>query len=298
MRNPQDVYHSPPQTPYPSEHSENGELDSVDSSCTARLKAPSSPVVNPTSLPPEPSTLSSINSSSFIMYSDQNASTDSWLVSSFPKISDDNWGTWFSAIESYFLIKDLDGILNEDESAPLLSHAAGTRLFAKRKKHIAGIIGLKLSDPIRELLVTDLNRRDPVALWNEIKSHFAYTKARNRGRVFSKLFSLSCAANEISEFITSAKKTLNELSAIGVHTNSEMITHFLLHLLPPHLESFKDIVIHTAEGPNKALYVDSVINLLQQHVNDKRTQAASSSSNTALSALNNSSSTGPVGRFK
>lgn len=219
----------------------------------------------------------------------------------FLNLSDDNWGTWYSVMESYFLIKDLDGILNETEVAPPPCDIAGSKLFAKRKKNIAGIIGLKLSDPIQELLVTDINWRDPVALWNDIKSHFASTKARNRGRMFSKPFSLSCTGNDISEFITSAKKTLNELPAIGVHTDSKMIAHFLLHLLPSHLESFKDMIIHTAEVTDKTLSVDSVINLLQQHVNNKNTQAASSNSVSALSAVNSSShivNTGPVGRFK
>lgn len=246
MSNPQDAYQSPPQTPYTSELGENEDCDSADSSSTARITAPSSPVIGSSSYPLEYPSLF-VSDSSSAMNSEQNTTSDSSSVSSFPNLSDDNWGTWYSAMESYFLIKDLDGILDETEVAPLPSDTVGTKLFAKRKKHIAGIIGLKLSDPIRELLVTDLNRRDPVALWNDIKSHFASTKARNRGRVFWKLFSLSCAGIEIAEFITSAKKTLNELSAIGVHTDSEMIAHFLLHLLPSHLESFKDMIIHTAE---------------------------------------------------
>ena len=293
MSHHQDIYHSPPQTPYPSEHSEDSETDSTDSTSTARITAPSSPVVIPASLPSESSSHSQVT-----MTSEQNSNLDSTSASNFPNLTDENWGTWFSAMESYFLIKDLDGILDESEQAPPPSDLAGTRTYAKRKKHIAGIIGLKLSDPIRERLVSDSNRRDPVALWNDIKSHFASTKARTRGRVFSKLFSLSCAGNDISDFITSAKKTLNELSAIGVQTDSEMISHFLLHLLPPHLESFKDMVIHTAEFTDKALSVDSVINLLQQHVNDKKTQGVASSSSTALAASTNTTSSGPLGRFK
>lgn len=227
------------------------------------------------------------------MTSEQTPNLDSTSASFFSNLSDDNWGTWFSAIESHFLIKYLDGILDESELAPPPPDLTGTRTFAKRKKHIAGIIGLKLVHSICERLVTDLNCRDPV-----IKSHFASTKARSRGQVFFKLFSLSCAENDVSDFITSAKKTLNELSAIGVQTNSEMISHFLLHLLPPHLESFKDMVIYTAKVTDKALSVDSVINLLQQNVNDKRTQAVSSRSGTALSATISNSSTGPIGRFK
>lgn len=70
------------------------------------------------------------------------------------------------------MIKDLDSILDQTEPTPLPSDTLGTQAFLKHKKHVAGIIGLKLSNRIRELLVTDVNRRDPVALWRDIKSHF------------------------------------------------------------------------------------------------------------------------------
>lgn len=295
MSHPQDVYHSPPQTPY-SEHSDDNDLDSTASSSTVRITDSVSPVVISASSPHESILLPSHYP--LKMSLEHISTSDSSSVSSFPNLSDDNWGTWFSAMESYFLIKDLDGILDESEPIPPPSDLVGSRNFAKRKKHIAGIIGLKLSDPIRELLVTDLNRRDPVALWNDIKAHFASTKARNRGRVFTKLFSLSCVGTEISDFITTAKKTLNELSSIGVHTDNEMIAHFLLHLLPAQLEAFKDMVIYTAEATDTPLAVNSVINLLQQHVNDKKTQISSSGPSTALAAVNNSSPSGPISRFK
>ena len=75
---------------------------------------------------------------------------------SIPNLSEDNWSTWYSSMELYFLIKDLDGILDESEIPPV--DEPGLRSYEKRKKHLAVIIGLKLSDQIRELLVTDLNR--------------------------------------------------------------------------------------------------------------------------------------------
>lgn len=182
-----------------------------------------------------------------------NQSQDSSNIPSIPNLSDDNWGTWYSAMESYFLIKDLDGILDECNTSPPVTDLTGLKVFKKRKKHLAGIIGLKLSDQIRELLVTDLNQHNPILLWRDIKAHFALTKARNRRRVFSKLFSLSCSGTDLSKFISSAKKTLNKLSAIGVQTDSKMISHFLLHLLPSSFETFKDMVIHTAEVTAKSL---------------------------------------------
>lgn len=265
-----DIYHSPPQTPQPLEHSIESDHESLDSNSTTRISDTRPSVVHTTYEHIYSSTDYFDNNPN--MSTEQHSSQDSSSVPSISNLSDENWGTWYSAMESYFLIKDLDGILDETEPVPPITDLASTRTFLKRRKHVAGIIGLKLSDPIRELIVTDANRRDPVALWKDIKSHFASTKARNRGRVFSKLFSLSCVGNDISEFITSAKKTLNELSAIGVKTDSEMIAHFLLHLLPPGLDTFKDMVIHTAEVTDTALSVNSVINLLQQHVNNKRVQ--------------------------
>lgn len=286
------IYHSPPQTPQPDPLGKDLDLDSQQSTSTTRALD---------HIPPDVPTVLSLSTINLThdMSSEQN-SHDSSSVPSIPNLSDDNWGTWYSAMESYFLIKDLDGILDETELAPPESDSIGTRLFLKRKKHVSGIIGLKLSDPIRELLVTDSNRRDPVALWRDIKAHFASTKARNRGRVFAKLFSLSCSESDISDFITSTKKTLNELSSIGVKTDSEMIAHFLLHLLPPSFDTFKDMVIHTAEATDTALSVNSVINLLSQHVNDKKIQVISSNNSTAFSAQNssNASKSGPLGRFK
>lgn len=57
------------------------------------------------------------------------------------------------------------------------------------------------------------------------------------------------------------------------------------------------MVIHTAEVTDTALSVNSVINLLQQHVNDKKVQLSNPTSTTALS-VQSSSKTGPLGRFK
>lgn len=271
MSNPQDNYVSPPQTPFFKESEVNTDAESSDSNLTARHRAtaPSSPIFSP----PHKHPFSSASSISLIMSAESqsvNHSQDSSNIPSIPNLSDNNWSTWYSAMESYFLIKDLDAILDESETSPPFTDTKGLRVFEKRKKHLAGIIGFKLSNQIRELLITDLNRRNPILLWRDIKAHFASTKEINRGRVFSKLFSLSCSGADLSEFISSAKKTLNKLLAIGVQTDSEMIAHFLLHLIPPSFETFKDMVIHTAEVTDKALSVNAVINLLQQHMNDKK----------------------------
>lgn len=290
MSDSSEIYHSPPQTPQPDPLGDDSDLESQDSNSTILILDHPSPDAH--ILLPPTTILSSLE-----MSSEQTTSHDSSTVPSIHNLSDNDWSTWYSAMESYFLIKDLDGILDESEAPPPKSDRLGSGMFLKRKKHVAGIIGLKLSDPIRELLVTDTNRRDPVLLWRDIKAHFALTKARNRGQVFAKLFSLTCSGNEIAEFITSTKKTLKELASIGVKTDSEMIAHFLLHLLPPSFDMFKDMVIHTAEAADTALSVNSVINLLSQHVNNKKVQLSTSTNVTAFSAQN-SSKTGPLGRFK
>lgn len=81
-----------------------------------------------------------------------------------------------------------------------------------------------------------------------------------------------------------------------------MIAHFLLHLLPPNFDTFKDMVIHTAEATDTALSLNSVINLLSQPVNVKKVQALLPHNLTALSAQNFSklghTTSGPLGCFK
>lgn len=144
------------------------------------------------------------------MSTKHHSSQDSSYVPSIPNLSDENWGTWCLAKELYVLITDLVGIIDEKEPVPPISDTLSTQIFLKRKKLFAGIIGLKLSDPKRGLLVTNFDRRDPVALGKDIKSHSASTEARNCEQVFSKLLQLSCIGNEIPEFITLAKNTLME----------------------------------------------------------------------------------------
>lgn len=75
-----------------------------------------------------------------------------------------------------------------------------------------------------------------------------------------------------------------------------MIAHSLLHLLSSRFETFKDMVIHTAEVTDDALSVNAVIYLLQQHINNKKLQSLNGSSSTALTVQ--ISSTGPTGCFK
>lgn len=159
-----EIYHSPPQTPQSNPVGKDPHQELSPSDFTTRALDQTSPEAL------FPSIDSSKNHT--IMSSEQNSLQDTSSVPSIPNLSNDNWGTWYSAMESYFLIKDLDGILDKAELAPPDSDTTGPRVFLKRKKHFAGIIGLKLSDSIRELLVTDNNRRDPVALWRDIKAHF------------------------------------------------------------------------------------------------------------------------------
>lgn len=185
-----DIYHSPPQTPQPFEDNVDSDHDLLDSNATSRQSDPRPPVIHPSTEHLFPSTIHLDNTTN--MSTVNNSLQDTSSVPFIPNLSDDNWGTWYLAMESYFLIMDLDGVLDKTEPAPPISDTASTRTFLKRKKQVAGIIGLKLSDPIRELIVTDVNQRDPVALWKDIISHLASTKP-GTAVVFSQNSSLSLA---------------------------------------------------------------------------------------------------------
>lgn len=80
------------------------------------------------------------------MASSDQTNQDSSSAPSIPNLSGDNWGTWYSTIESYFLIKDLYSILDGSEEEP--TEAVTLRAFYRRKKNSAGIIVRKISDLI------------------------------------------------------------------------------------------------------------------------------------------------------
>lgn len=197
-------------------------------------------------------------------------------VSSIPILGEDNFSTWLMSIEAYFTMKDLDGILDGSERVPedpsLLPN------YLKRCKQIAGMLILKLSDRNRELLVNNINKKDPALLWSSINSHYASTEARNQARVFTKLFSLKCHEEDLSSFISAAKKILNELSAIGVKTDDSLIAFFLLYLLPDSMSNVKDLVIHGASITNTNLTVDAVLKHLQNTISDKKISSTTSQS--------------------
>lgn len=206
-------------------------------------------------------------------------SNETGSVSSIPTLGEDNYSSWLMSIEAYLTMKELDGILDGSEGTPtdplLLTN------YLKRCKQIAGMLILKLSDRNRELLVNNTNKKNPALLWSTINSHYASTEARNQARVFTKLFSLKCQEEDLGSFISSAKKILNELSAIGVKTDDSLIAFFLLYLLPDSMSNVKDLVIHGASITNTSLTVDAVLKHLQNTISDKKVN----SSNVIPSAL-------------
>ncbi|KAG0141452.1 hypothetical protein CROQUDRAFT_98720 [Cronartium quercuum f. sp. fusiforme G11] len=200
-------------------------------------------------------------------HSNESVPTDN-LDSSVPTLKDDNYSEWHSAMEAFLLIRDLDGIVDGTDIAP--SNLVQLAIYNKRCKFLAGFIRLKLSRRIEELLVNDSDRKDPIALWKSITAHFASTKARNRQRVFSTLFTLACDESDLQKFITDIRRTLNELAATGVKTNNEMMAYFILYLFPESCSYLKTLIIYGAELVNQTLTIDMVLNHLQQNLNDRK----------------------------
>lgn len=237
------------------------------SSSTIYLSLPnsrSSSINTMTARTPDNNVLSSITVSE---------SNDSGSASSIPVLTEENFSTWLMSIEAYFTMKDLDGILDGSERSPADPNLLAS--YNKRCKQIAGMLILKLSDRNRELLVNNENKKDPALLWSSINNHYASTEARNQARVFTKLFSLKCSDDDLGSFISSAKKILNELSAIGVKTDDSLIAFFLLYLLPDSMSHVKDLVIHGASITNTKLTVDAVLKHLQNTISDKKISGSS-----------------------
>lgn len=196
--------------------------------------------------------------------------------SSVPVLTEDNYSSWHQKIESYLMMKNLDGIVDGTESVP--TNPTQLAAYEIRSKFLAGLLRSKLSDRITELLVNESNRKNPIELWKTIVGHFASTKARNRGRVFAQLFTLSCNGSDLQGFMTSVRKTLNNLSATVVKTDDKMIAYFILHLLPEEDYNLKTMITHGAELVDEKLSVNSVINQIQQHVNNKKVSLNTTSS--------------------
>ncbi|KAG0149668.1 hypothetical protein CROQUDRAFT_131073 [Cronartium quercuum f. sp. fusiforme G11] len=72
-----------------------------------------------------------------------------------------------------------------------------------------------------------------------------------------------------------------------------MIAYFILHLLPESFSHLKITITHGAEITDQALTISTVLNHLQQFINDKKV-TSSSSSNTAFSARCSSSNQWPT----
>lgn len=212
-------------------------------------------------------------------------------VSSIPTLGDDNFSTWLMSIEAYFTMKDLDGILDGSEEMSINPKLLPG--YLRRCKQIAGMLILKLSNCNRELLVNNVNKKDPALLSKSIISHFASTEARNQARVFTKLFSLKCNEEDLGTFISSAKNILNELFAIGVKTNDSLITFFLLYLLPDSMSNVKDLVIHGSSITNTSITVDAVLKHLQNTISDKKISLSNNNSS-ALAVRQNLTRDWPI----
>lgn len=93
---------------------------------------------------------------------------------------------------SYFLEHNLDGIVDGSEPCPEISSPTKRSNWTLRQKKLAGFISKKLDSRNRDLLINDLNRKDPQAIWLAIKNKLSSKKAMNQSRLFTAFLSLNC----------------------------------------------------------------------------------------------------------
>lgn len=112
--------------------------------------------------------------------------------SSIPLLKLHNHHQWSGAIMSYFLEHNLDGIVDGSEPCPEISSPTKRSNWTLRQKKLAGFISKKLDSRNRDLLINDLNRKDPQAIWLAIKNKLSSKKAMNQSRLFTAFLSLNC----------------------------------------------------------------------------------------------------------
>lgn len=74
----------------------------------------------------------------------------------------DNYYQWSDMMLSYFLVHNLDGIVDGSEVPPSVPSKLNNWLL--REKKAAGFIAMKLNSSNRDLFLTSENRRNPRAL--------------------------------------------------------------------------------------------------------------------------------------
>ncbi|KAG0142674.1 hypothetical protein CROQUDRAFT_47633, partial [Cronartium quercuum f. sp. fusiforme G11] len=152
--------------------------------------------------------------------------------SSIKPLEQDNFHQWKGSMLSYFLEHNLDGIVDGSESKPEPTRPTELANWYLREKKAAGFIARKLDSRNRDLIVNDLNHKDPKELWDAIILEYASKKARNRSRLFTRFLLLNCNNGDLNQYITSFRQITKEMNDAGVKLDDDLLAHMALHHLP------------------------------------------------------------------
>lgn len=178
-----------------------------------------------------------------------------------------NYHQWSDLMLSYLLEHNLDGIIDGTVSQPTTPLESQNWLL--RQKKAAGFIDRKLDSTNRDLLITNLSRRDPQALWNAIKSEYASKRARNRSRLFTKFLTLNCSDGDLTKFTSSFREIVREMTNTGIHLDDDLLAHMALHHLPSEYETTRQVMIASSESSNLALTMNGVLSQINELIKDK-----------------------------
>lgn len=149
-------------------------------------------------------------------------------------------------MQSYFLVHNLDGIVDGTEAQPVSPSPELTNWLLPQKK-AAGFIAMKLDASNRDLFLTAGNRRNPKALWDAIGLEYASKKARNQLRLLTRFLSLNCNNGNLLKYVSSFREITRAMSNSGVHLDDDLLAHMALHHLPEEHSTTRQVIIATAE---------------------------------------------------
>lgn len=193
-------------------------------------------------------------------------------------------------MQSYFLVHNLDGIVDGTEAQPTSSPTESSHWLLRQKK-AAGFIAMKLDAGNRDLFLTTENRRNPKALWDAIQLEYASKKARNRSRLFTRFLSLNCQDGNLSKYVTSFREITREMANAGVHLDDDLLAHMALHHIPAEHTTTRQVIIATSESSDTALTLTGVLGQIHELIRDNNSTQVVASALSTRAKPGNSRST-------
>lgn len=184
-------------------------------------------------------------------------------------------------MQSYFLVHNLDGIVDATKAPPLVPSELSNWLL--RQKKAAGFIAMKLNASNWDLFLTSDNCRNPRALWQAIKLEYASKKARNRSRLFTRFLSLNFTNGNLSKYVSSFREITREMTNSGVTLDDDLIVDMALHHSPDEYSTTLHVIIATVKASDTALTLTGVLRRMHELIRDN-----DSTKNTATTLITHS----------